>query len=184
VPAIAARGHAYHVPMPKKKSMRYHHIALYVSDVDEAYRLYRDLLGFSEVKVDRITPNPEAVGIGGSVLDDIFHMKDCKVRSVLLKSSEGSYLELLQPLSPPVRTLSPEQCRFPYTGIKELGLEVENIDAWFARIKAAGYETQTDYVWATVTFRSFQFFDADGNQVQLCENKPGLSFENETGPQG
>ena len=156
--------------------MKYHHIALYVSDVDEALRLYRDLLGFSEVKVDRITPNPSGIGIGSEDLDNIFHMKGCKVRSVMLKSPEGAFLEFLQPLSPDVRKLSPEQCRFPYTGIKELGLAVENIDEWFERIKAAGYETQTDYVWETVTFRSFQFFDADGNQVQLCENN-GVSFD-------
>lgn len=164
--------------------MRYHHMALYVSDVDEAYRLYRDVLGFSEIKVDRITPNEAGQGIDGNLLDDIFHMKGCKVRSVMMKSPEGAYLELLQPLSPPVRKLSPEQGRFPYTGIKELGLEVENIDEWFKRIKAAGYETQTEYVWETTTFRSFQFWDADGNQVQLCENKPGLTFDDEIGPQG
>jgi catechol 2,3-dioxygenase-like lactoylglutathione lyase family enzyme len=150
--------------------MKYHHMALYVSDVDQAYKLYRDLLGFSEVLVDRIVPEPDGAGLGGTVLDKIFHMDGCKVRSVMMKSSEGAFLELLQPLTPAVRKLPAEECRFPYTGIKELGLAVDNIDEWFDKIRAAGYETQTDFVWES-SFRSFQFFDADGNQVQLCENK-------------
>ena len=55
----------------------------------------------------------------------------------------------------------------------ELGLLVEDIDGWFARIRAAGYATQTEYVWPCGDFgRSFLFYDPDGNMIQLWEHAP------------
>jgi hypothetical protein len=61
--------------------------------------------------------------------------------------------------------------RYGYTGISELALKVSNIDDWLERIKAADYETQTDYVWtAGGTIKSFLFFDPDGNMIQLVED--------------
>jgi hypothetical protein len=46
------------------------------------------------------------------------------------------------------------------------------VDAWFEKIKAAGYEPQTDYVWTIGSLRSFLFYDPDGNLIQLIEGSP------------
>ena len=46
-------------------------------------------------------------------------------------------------------------------------------DAWFDKVRAAGYRTQTDYVWDCASIgRSFLFYDQDGNLIQLWES-PG-----------
>lgn len=52
----------------------------------------------------------------------------------------------------------------------DFGLMIENIDAWFEKIRAAGYQTQTEYVWTCASLgRSFLFYDDDGNMIQMWE---------------
>ena len=147
--------------------MKYHHMAVYVRDMDEALKLYRDLLGFTPLW-DSVVPNEQI--IGQELLDAIFHTKNAKIRNVLAASPEGQKLELLQPIAPPMRRTPRENLGYPNTGIMELGLEVTDIDSWFEKIKSAGYEPLTDYVWEIPGFiRSFLFLDADGNAIQLVE---------------
>ena len=53
------------------------------------------------------------------------------------------------------------------TGITELGLAVSDIDDLFQRVRAAGYEIQTDYIWSpSPGIRSFLFYDTDGAVIQ------------------
>lgn len=149
--------------------MRYHHIAVFVTDMERSLRCYRDLLGFV-VRFDG--PLPDGRATKAEVLDDIFRIEGARTHCVLLQSpdSDDTFLELQQPANPPVQRLGDAEQRYGFSGLSELGLQVEGVDGWFERVRAAGYETQTEYVWTSPgMMRSFIFFDPDGAMVQLCE---------------
>ncbi len=150
--------------------MDFHHMCLVVSDMELALRLYRDTLGFS-VYIDMLIPDEEGAFFAPGTLDDIFHVRGAKSRMVMLASTTGAKLELQQPENPRVQQTPREFLGYAHTGITELALRVSGIDEWFQTIRAAGYQTQTDYVWAVGggRLKSFLFHDHDGNLVQLVE---------------
>ena len=48
---------------------------------------------------------------------------------------------------------------------------MDDIDAFFAKVRAAGYQTQTEYVWQCADIgRSFFFYDKEGNMIQIWQN--------------
>lgn len=55
--------------------MRFHHMAVFVSDLDQGIRLWRDVLGF-ELAIDRVIPDGPGPGpdtiMYPELLDDIF----------------------------------------------------------------------------------------------------------------
>jgi catechol 2,3-dioxygenase-like lactoylglutathione lyase family enzyme len=149
-------------------------MAIFVAEMEAALRLWRDVLGFRVIK-DSIIPDGPApapnVYLYPALLDDIFKVKNARSRMAILVSAEGAIIELQQCENPAIARSPPEHQRYGHTGIHELGLLVNDIDGWFARIREAGYATQTEYVWPCGDFgRSFLFFDADGNMIQLWEH--------------
>jgi hypothetical protein len=106
-----------------------------------------------------------------ALLDDIFKVKGAQSRMALLSSKEGAFIELQECINPQIQKTPEENLRYGHTGIHELGLLVDGIDAWYDKIKAAGYRMQTDYVWACANLgRSFLFYDQDGNMIQIWES--------------
>ena len=149
--------------------MQFHHMCLVVKDMDESLKLYRDVLGF-KVFYQATIPGDDWV-FSRQTLEDIFRIKGAASFCAVMRAEGGAMLELQQPSVPDVQRTPHEILRYGYTGISELALKVSNIDDWFERIRAAGYETQTDYVWtAGGTIKSFLFFDPDGNMIQLVED--------------
>ncbi|AXL70900.1 VOC family protein [Pseudomonas aeruginosa] len=150
--------------------MDFHHMCLVVSDMELALRLYRDTLGFS-VYIDTRIPDEEGAFFAPGTLDDIFHVRGARSRMVMLASATGAKLELQQPENPQVQRTPREYLGYGHTGITELALRVSDIDQWFQTIRTAGYQTQTEYVWAVGggRLKSFLFHDHDGNLVQLVE---------------
>jgi len=154
--------------------MKFHHMAIMVTNLEEAIKLWRDVLGFelgvqTEIP-DGPEPSPETF-MYPKLLDDIFKVKGAHSRMALLSSAEGAFIELQECQNPPVQKTPEENLRYGHTGIHELGLLVEGIDEWYDKIKAAGYRMQTDYVWQCADMgRSFLFFDQDGNMIQIWEN--------------
>ncbi|MDR6867603.1 catechol 2,3-dioxygenase-like lactoylglutathione lyase family enzyme [Microbacterium resistens] len=150
--------------------MKFHHVAVFVSDADRAIALWRDVLGFSVV-VDRTIPDLDAGDqsrMGQALLDDIFKVEGATSRMVLLQSDDGAMIELQQPSVPAIVRTPPETLQYGHTGIHEVAFLVDDIDGWFERIRAAGYRTQTEYVWTWgVTGKSFLFYDDDGNMIQF-----------------
>jgi len=156
--------------------MRFHHMAIMVSDLPEAIHLWRDVLGF-ELLVERTLPDGVAPGpkvlMHSTLLDDIFKVKGARSNMAWLKSPEGAMIELQECENPPIQRTPPENLRYAHTGIHELGLAVDDITFWFDKIRAAGYETQTDYIWWCGSFaRSFLFYDRDGNMIQVWQDVP------------
>ena len=153
--------------------MRFHHMAIMVTDLQQAIHLWRDVLGF-ELSVETVIPDGPEPGpdtfMYPALLDDIFKVKGARSKMALLSSSEGAMIELQECEVPQIKRTPPEHLRYGHTGIHELGLLVDGIDGWFNKIRDAGYETQTDYVWECANLgRSFLFYDQDGNMIQIWE---------------
>jgi catechol 2,3-dioxygenase-like lactoylglutathione lyase family enzyme len=154
--------------------VRFHHMAVFVSDLEEAIHLWRDVMGF-KVIVDRTIPDGDGPGpdtyMYPKLLDDIFKVKGARSKMALLASEEGALIELQQCEVPKIRKTPPENLRYGHTGFHELGLLVDDIDAFFEKVRAAGYETQTEYVWQCADIgRSFLFYDKDGNMIQIWQH--------------
>jgi hypothetical protein len=104
-------------------------------------------------------------------MDELWQHEGARSRITLLAvGDEGAFLELQQTLVPVPQKTPPEQLRYHHTGIREVALEVEDIDGWFDKVVSTGFQPQTDYVWEIVGFgRTFLFPDPDCNLVQLWE---------------
>jgi len=155
--------------------MRFHHMALMVSDLPEAIHLWRDIMGFT-LAVETVIPDGPEPGprtfMYPQLLDDIFKVRGARSKMALLSSAQGALIELQQCENPKIQSTPPENLRYAHTGIHELGLLVDDIDYWFERVRAAGYRTQTEYVWQCASIgRSFLFYDADGNMIQLWQQQ-------------
>ncbi|MFD2136752.1 VOC family protein [Novosphingobium resinovorum] len=153
--------------------MKFHHMALMVTNLEDAIRLWRDVMGF-ELGVETVIPDGPEPGpntfMYPALLDDIFKIKGARSRMALLSSKDGAFIELQECLNPAITKTPEENLRYGHTGIHELGLLVTDIDGWFEKVRA-GYRTQTDYVWQCASMgRSFLFYDQDGNMIQLWEN--------------
>jgi len=153
--------------------MRFHHMALMVSDLQKAIHLWRDVLGF-ELAVETVIPDGKEPGpntfMYPKLLDDIFKIKGARSKMALLSSAEGAMIELQECETPAIQKTPKENLRYAHTGIHELGLLVDDIDHWFKTVRDAGYETQTDYVWQCASLgKSFLFYDDDGNMIQMWE---------------
>ena len=160
--------------------MRFHHMAIVTTDIAESIRFWRDVMGF-ELKVARDLPDGTEPGpkvlAHGQLLDDIFKVRGAKSKVAALVSKEGAQIELQQPSVPQVRRTPPERQRYADTGIHELALAVKDIDVFFKKIRDAGYDTQTDYIWSTSTRgRSFIFYDHEGNMIQIWQDGDNLAF--------
>lgn len=160
--------------------MRFHHMAVFVTDLQKAIRLWRDVLGF-ELAIETTIPDGPEPGpntfMYPKLLDDIFKVKGARSKMALLSSPEGALIELQQCEVPDIQKTPPENLRYGHTGIHELGLLVEDIDGWFRKVREAGYETQTDYVWQCANIgRSFLFYDDDGNMIQMWEQPGGAAW--------
>jgi catechol 2,3-dioxygenase-like lactoylglutathione lyase family enzyme len=154
--------------------MRFHHMAVFVSDLQEAIHLWRDVMGFDlvvETEIpDGAVPGPKTY-MYPKLLDDIFKVKGARSKMALLASKEGALIELQQCEVPKIQRTPPENLRYGHTGFHELGLLVDDIDGFFAKVRAAGYQTQTEYVWQCADIgRSFLFYDKEGNMIQIWQN--------------
>lgn len=154
--------------------MQFHHMCIIVSDMDEAVRLWRDVLGF-KIDVEITIPNKPEPGpntlIYPQAMDSVFGHKAAISKMVLLSSPEGALIELQQTEVPKVQKTPKKYLGYGYTGIRELALSVTDIDFWFKKVKEAGFEPTTDYVWPCTTIgRTFTFFDQDRNVIQLFES--------------
>lgn len=157
--------------------MRFHHMAIMVTDLQEAITLWRDVLGF-ELGVETVIPDGDRPGpdtfMYPQLLDDIFKVKGARSKMALLSSRDGAFIELQECENPALTKTPEENLRYAHSGIHELGLLVDDLDGWYAKIKNAGYRMQTDYVWSCANLgRSFLFYDQDGNMIQMWENPAG-----------
>jgi catechol 2,3-dioxygenase-like lactoylglutathione lyase family enzyme len=158
--------------------MKFHHICLVVSDLKRSIDMWTGLFDFQldaqfTAPDDAIAAAPDSTF--PQLMEDIWGMKGTRTQVAFLSSPGGALLELQEAINPPIRKTPTEYLNYYHTGIREIAFQVEGIDDWFARVKKAGFKTQTDYVWnVNETARSFLFYDDDHHLIQLWEN-PGKS---------
>lgn len=148
--------------------MKFDHMCIMVSDLDRAFKLWRDVFGFQIVHHKMA---PDGVLINQETLDDVFKVKGAKSDTAILVHPGGAMMELQQVVVPKmIKTPREVLSGYDYTGFQELGLLVTDIEQWFEKVRAAGYKTQTEYVWPVGQFgKTFLFYDDDGNLIQLRE---------------
>jgi len=157
--------------------MKFHHMCIMVSDIDAALALWVDTMGFKVVD-RRVTP--DGVMVDQATMDDIVKVEGAKFEFTLVMSDDGAMLEINRSIVPRMETSPHGAIDYSKTGIRELGLEVTDIDGWFDKIRAAGYRTQTDYVWNAGVFgRTFLFHDQDHNLIQLFERSADVQLEDQ-----
>jgi glyoxylase I family protein len=127
----------------------FEHVNLTCSDLDKTMTFYRDLLGMREV-----VRKPAAAG--GEV--------------AFLAFPAGGMLEIFCPAGPvatPARELPLDEA-----GIRHLALAVENVDAAFAMLTAAGVtftEKPRDAINKEIVKRLAFCLDPDGVSIELTE---------------
>lgn len=106
-----------------------HHTAISTGDMERALRFYRDLLGFTEVF-------SSTWEVGTEEVDRIVGLQNSSARVVMLKAGNAC-IELFQYETPRPK---PSEANRPVCdhGITHLCLQVTDIDAEYARLKAAG----------------------------------------------
>lgn len=152
--------------------MQFAHIMLLVNDMEKAVKLWCDTLGFVKY-ADVMLPDgdPPEHFFTKEDLDNIWGCKDAQTHFVSVYHPQGgAMLELQQSINPPAINIPREERRYRHQGIREIALYVTGIEELYEKVKAAGYEVQTDYIWVTAGYtKSFLFYDDDGNQIQFCE---------------
>jgi catechol 2,3-dioxygenase-like lactoylglutathione lyase family enzyme len=161
--------------------MRFHHMCIVTTDIDEAIHLWRDVMGF-ELKMKVEIPDGEdyapTVMAPRKLVEDLYKVPGASATVAIVVSKEGAMMELLQPRIPTTRATPPEMQRYADSGIHELGVVLDDIDGFFNKVRAAGYETQTEYIWPCANIgRSFIFYDKEGNQIQIWEHSPDAPAE-------
>ncbi len=138
-----------------------HHTAISTVDLERSIRFYRDLMGFEQV-MDFSWPE-------GTVNMNATHaLKETAGRVVLLKAG-NSMIELFQYATP---TPAPKDAsrRLCDYGITHFCIDVDDIDAEYERLKAAGmlfHCPPVDYGTVKTTYGR----DPDGNVIELQEIK-------------
>jgi len=137
-----------------------HHTAISTGDIDRALRFYRDLLGFTEVW-------SSSWEVGTTVVDSIVGLKDSSARVAMLRAGNAC-IELFQYNTPHPQ---PGDANRPVCdhGITHLCLQVEDIDAEYERLQAAGMRFHCPPQVAGSGLRVTYGRDPDGNVVELLE---------------
>ena len=154
--------------------MRFHHMCIVTTNIDESIHLWRDVMGF-ELKVKMTLPDGEdyapTVMAPRALLEDLYKVPGATSTVAVLISKDGAMIELLEPHIPDVQKTPADKLLYAHSGIHELGLVLEDIDGFFEKVRAAGYKTQTEYVWPCATMgRTFIFYDNEGNMIQIWEH--------------
>ena len=138
-----------------------HHTAISTGDLERSLAFYRDLLGF-ELVMDFSWPK------GNANMNATHRLEDTSGRVLLLKTG-NAMVELFQYETPTPATRDPGR-RLCDHGITHICLDVDDIDAEYERLAAAGMKFHcppVDYGTVKTTYGR----DPDGNMIELQEIK-------------
>ena len=144
-----------------------HHASITTPDRDRLVAFYRDLLGFEVVR--------ESEWDGGAgVADTIYGLPNTAVKMTMLRTA-NAYLEIFQFVRPVGRTGDPDRpvCD---AGVTHTCLAVSDIEADYARLKAAGMRFHCPPQPAPGVGTATYGRDPDGNIIELIEPEPAGAF--------
>ena len=145
-----------------------HHASITTADIARLSAFYRDQLGFELVM--------ETAWEGGNPnADAIFGLTDTAVKMVMLRTS-NAFLELFQFERPRGADGDPDRpvCD---AGITHICLRVDDIEADYARLTAAGMRFHCPPMEAAGLCKATYGRDPDGNIVELIQPAPGGHFD-------
>ncbi len=138
-----------------------HHTAISTVDLERSLAFYSDVLGF-ELVMDFSWPE------GTANMNATHALPETAGRVVLLKAG-NAMLELFQFATPTPKPVDPNRPLCDH-GITHLCIDVDDIDAEYARLEAAGMRFHcppVDYGSVKTTYGR----DPDGNVIELQEIK-------------
>lgn len=135
-----------------------HHTAISTGNMDRALAFYRDLLGFRVL-------SDGSWQKGAEQIDRIVGLKDSAARVAILQAG-NVFIELFQYESP---TPHPGDPRRPVCdhGITHLCLDVQDVDAEYQRLKAAGMTFHCPPQAVGRGIKTTYGRDPDGNVIEL-----------------
>ena len=142
-----------------------HHTKIYVSDIEQSIRFYRDLLQFDlvyEAERENVESYDITMGMKG------IHLKV----AMLLMGENKDAIALIQFLDPPKKNIGPE---IGAPGYSTFAVEVKDIDREYARLMEAGVTSVSDPQDiirddGRKTARCCFVIDPDGLTVELYES--------------
>ena len=142
------------------------HPVIAVSDMTEAVRFYRDLLGLRVTFDDDHDP---------AAISALFGLIDPSVHAVVVSCPDGSEIELVR-----FEEHGPTLKRSPGDpGLMAVNLRVIDVEAIVARLRAGGYEPSSPIVPQTLpdggTIKVVVCRAPDGVSILLVELPPGRS---------
>ena len=139
---------------------RIRHTGLVVTEMDQALRFYRDLLGIGKVVYDDI--------VESGFHDKITATENVRIHVVMLEAADANRVELLQYLTHPAK--APQRVNSFDVGCSHLAVQVENIDEMYQQMLREGVQfnappqvNPTGYAKATYCH------DFDGTIVELVQ---------------
>ena len=146
--------------------MRVNHLNIVVADMERSLAFYVGILGM------RVTFEVE---LNGEWIETVTGLPGASARCVFCApSGGGTRFELLQYHLPEGATL-PDNSLANTAGLRHFALEVNDLDVWYARVRAAGIEAISAPVAVPFTIvdgqrkRLCYLRDPDGVIVELCE---------------
>ena len=156
--------------------IRPHHVMAEVKNMDSAIHLWCDVMGLDLKSRIVIAKTAESqVGVLSEGVDDAMGMADDQEAEIVsmreivrLQNDTGVVVELTHNVIPDEIETPRENRTYGAAGYLEFAFLVDDIDAWYDRIVEAGYTPLSDAPWpAGPTQLSFQFYDDEGNVIQL-----------------
>ena len=140
-----------------------HHVAISTPDAERLLEFYRDLLGMEVVFGG-------AWLVGTEKADAITGLRGSSARQVLLRCG-NAYVELFEYAAPAAEPGDPDRPVCDH-GITHLCLDVEDLDAEYARLSEAGMRFHCPPQDLGGGVRTTYGRDPDGNVVELQELTP------------
>ena len=135
--------------------MNFRHVGITVTNVEESLRFYRDLLGFSLVRV---------MNESGKHIDNFSNIDGVSVRTIKLKDKNGNMIELLKYHSHPE---SPNNDKITRIGCSHIALTVTDLDSLLVKIEQLGYSVNCE-----------PQYSPDGNvKLTFCKGPDGVLLE-------
>jgi glyoxylase I family protein len=139
-----------------------HHTGITTPDLERLSSFYCEQLGFERVFEFTVRDSPDA--------DAIWGLRGAAARMAILRSRRG-FIEMFEFLSPPAEA-APGRPRINAVGLSHLCVQVEDIDAEYARLAAAGVPFQCEPKSFPGLCRATYGRDPDGNIIELVEPDP------------
>ena len=138
-----------------------HHVGISSPDIDRLVAFYRDVIGF-EVVLEAANPEPI------DAVDEMLDMKGVRGRAVTMRTG-NTYIELIEFASPKGKPHGPDWSLADH-GHTHIALIVDDIDAEYARMKAAGMHFFRPPIHGSGRGSAATYgMDPDGNRIEIME---------------